>query len=522
MESGAALDAVHGSSLPTVPELAQVNKILVPLGPSPGRAWLVMRREDLDSISLDNLHTIDFNFTDDADNKQNKTFRNWCFAAEPLNLTPSLVQDDPEAIFLCTLADSRWRVSNPIFCTALNRQYNVRAPAYRDSQTVTDRYLASTLTTKNGQPALWTWLGMLQDLWSVVAPIVGGSLTLPVTPDGNPEGYVFQGVDAWLTINAILAKIGCAITTDPSATTSQYSVVQVGAGNPLSLSQSLQIHRDERQGIKRGYVPAGVRVHFHALYQGGTEQTVTRTSSAWQTTSVYTIDVAAPSGQGSSDTSVYHPLWDDTPALYDASTGNLTNNTQLKQRAKTRAADYFRMLNATGGRRRWERYTGLLDITPDASLKGVSWCERPEPEGVFTEIVNHPFLFMRANEEATWEVVPDDSARWHAPDLRPTWPPSSLEPTADLRLNNPTPSSGVYDMTVMRGDGGLGWVAGQDVWGQNVRGTPVLMDSNTDLTNAIFTGCRLKGYYNGRPLFTFIGILYDPTITCSGHKNLIT
>lgn len=242
----------------------------------------------------------------------------------------------------------------------------------------------------------WTWDSMLSDIWGSMTSQLGSYPTLPVTPASRPIGWVFSGVSAWGALNQILRKIGCTVRTDlMQAVGSQFSFVQVGADDAALTATlnaagelNLKIHDSEFLPVVRAKIPGSVRVLFHK------QLLVPTKIPPWlKGANPYAVDVVGPEVLGAE--AVYHPIWDDMPALYD-DVGALTNSAALDARALEVSADYYRKLRQDGGTRLWKRYNGLLVLAPGATLKSVSWrCGSTGEQfgsGVYTEIVRHPFV----------------------------------------------------------------------------------------------------------------------------------
>lgn len=473
-----------------VPEaFHKANRFSCPLGPEPARGWILLRRFDLNALDLNALHTLLFQRDDDNAAVESRVWQNLVIASEPRSLDSGLDANDPLSVYLVEVADARWRCQNPTYRIALDKAYNVRAPAYQEGN-----YYAYSLS---GGVTAWTWATMLADIWGVLTPL-GDWPGLPagVTPASAPDGWEFRGVSAYDALNMILTRIGCALKADLSQTVGQFTIVQIGAADTrvdTNLSRSVKIHDGECLPIIRGKIPYGVRVFFHRREKNyGTEQTTPSSTAQWQGNAVYHVDVTGPDS-GSGDTNVFHPLWSDLPAIYDDS-GSITNAAACSASAQEIADNFYRMLRSTGGSKLWQRYTGLVDLAAGSTLKGVSWVANDE--GVYTEVIRHPFLFLKA-ESAGWCECFEDSSKLHAPEFRPAWPiyPHLLQ---TIKLNADTPDgSNRYDVTVQQSQpDSLTWADKETAYALNLRGIPTLSAGDRYLA-------RLIGYSGGRPLYSF-------------------
>lgn len=493
-------------ALPMPPDFALANSVTIPLGPRPTRALFLMSRADLDTFNDEAYHTATLiEHTEHGIERARRALYNLVFVNARC-LTPGKAGDE-DAVYLAEFADARWLVHNHAFSVPINKQYNVRAPAWGTSGS-TLYYADST----NGGTA-WTWTTMIQDVWNLMSTQLGSAPTLPVTPDGTPEGWRFPGMSAWVALNQLLYRIGCAITVDLAASSSQFSIVQVGGSDATQdaledalvlASAGARIHDEEFLESNRGGYPYGCRVFFHRAQEHyGTEQTTQQTSAQFSTAQVYSVDVNG-SYTADTDSNILTPIWDDLPATYDAA-GSITNAAACTTRATERAADYFRMAS-TGGTMMHRTFTGLRAFKPGAKLKGVCWRQDlagirdPEhPGGWVTEIVRHPFRFLAGrNEQGRWTEEDPGSTALRPPDLAPTYPnyPHLLQV---IKLASGTPSSGRYDAYVQIYDPtALTDSNGEQVWAVDLSGATSLVADEKYLA-------RLQGYYTAgtRPIYRF-------------------
>lgn len=481
---------------PAPHDFGLANSMTVPVGPHPGRGLFLMMREDLDQIDADALHDVTF---DDGINPS-LTFHDLVYVVGRC-LTPS-APEDPKAVFLVEFADARWRVHNPTFSIPINKQYNVRAPGFKPSSS-RDYYDDSRNAGTD-----WTWQTMVTDIWSLMAPL-GTAPTLPITPDGAPEGWIFPGTSAWLALNQVLCRIGCAAKIDLTPSTPAWTIIQVGAtdtdmdaAQEKLIAKGLKIFDEEFQEGVRGRVPYGVRVFFHRQEEHyGNEQTTPKTSTQWSTSAVYKVDIVGPNATAA-EAGTYHPIWDDLPALYDAS-GSLSNGSALNTRAQARSDDFFRMLRGNGGSRQHRIYSGLHPLFPGPSIKAVVWRQdlagirANKPGGIVTEIVRHPFRFIKGmSPQGQWVEDDAGSLSIQPPAFGPAYPNYPVH-FQKIRITTATPDgSGRFTAFVQQ------YNPVTRAWADKEACYAVEQNSVTPLTtNKRYDG-RLSGYDTTLPVYT--------------------
>jgi len=519
-DAATLLEALASNGKPFPPDVQNANRLVVPAGESPARGWFLCRLADiqqLDKFDVNLPQNLHLEYADDSGKViDSLDLYNLVVTKEPINCTPGYLPRDTNSVYLVEVSDQRWLLDNPGFSHAIyDKQYNVRAPAYvgaKSTDTTTNqdpaRYYYNTLNAAKlnkdtpPYPTPWTWSDMVKDLWNLIALLIGAFPGLPAHVPGDtllPEGFVFQGISAWKAVNMVLARLGCMVKCDLTQLAGkQYTIVRVGdpdvdatATINTAITAGRKIHDGEFWPVVQGRLPANVRVLYHTLQQAGMERTVPNDKTQWQagnkaktdtpgddtTGSVYAVD--QPSPLTGSATNIFHPIWDDLPAIYawdkDAKDVNnnptpqwkLTNKADLENRSKVRTADYYRLQASIGGTRLWLQFSGLVKIAAGSTLKGVAWVGNAR--GVYTEVVCHPFLALKVEGNGAWGTVDtlEDSSRLHAPNFRPTWPVYP-EKVQILKLVHGTPNAdGTYDAQVMYSDGNGGYTPGgviQKVW----------------------------------------------------------
>lgn len=486
----AAQEAANIAELgyPPPEAFARANSFLNPLGEQPARGWFLFTRHVVNTINLNALHTIAL-----ADNAgRSVTLRSLVVASEPRAVTPGQ-PDDTTAAFLVEFADQRHQLAAPTLGMSVNAGFNIRAPAWGGA------YYETSLNSGSA----WTWQGMVTTLWTYMSQL-GGSYTLPFTPDGTPEGWHFPGVSAWTALNQVLRRLGCAVKYDPTAASNQYSIARVGAADAattlaLANAASREIFDAEFQAIVRGKLPGKVRVFFHRQWSDyGVEQTTPRIAAdQWLSSSNTLVDVS--STVAGTDSNTIHPLWDDLPALAGAD-GTISNQTALNTRAAERAADFYRVAQ-TGGDRLHRIYTGILTLQPGSIVKGVAWRQdmggiggEDSIGGFVSEVVRHPFRAFRVGDTGEWCCEDEGSTPNQPSFFGPQWPiyPHLLQ---ILRVaDKDADSSGRFDSYVQQFDSStLAYTDKERVWAYEINGLRAL-----PLGKYV---ARLTGYSNGRPLY---------------------
>lgn len=493
---------------PEPPELAKANAFLNVLGELPGRGWFLIARGDLNKLNLN--APISVTFDDEFPGGNGKvTLNNLIITKDPKNLTPG-TPDDTVSFFLIEVADARHSLSDPFLGHATSRQYNLRAPAWGG------QYYESSLNSGS----TFSWQDMVSDLWDLMSVQLGENSTLPVTPGGTPEGWNFQGDNAWDALCRVLGRLSCAVRFDPVATSNQFSIVRVGdddAATDAIINAAIGAGRlmfdSEYQPITLGKIAGNVRVYFHTTFlQYGTEQTTPRTMlDQWLSTSTY-VDV---DGQlAGSDTTLSHVIWDDLPALFDY-TFTLTNSAALQARALERAVDYYDSLLSPGGDRVYQVFSGIIPtLKPGPTLKGVSY--RQDQQGIgddasmgemrggalITEIMNYPFYSVDASK-GSFQVVADyteNDIRGNTSDQRsylgpqfPIYPPL----LQILRVTG-APTGSLYPAVVETlNPDTLLYIDRESVWAFDINaGT---------LTTGERYFARVTGYTSGKPLYQVTG-----------------
>ncbi|WP_157369861.1 hypothetical protein [Zavarzinella formosa] len=323
-------------------------------------------------------------------------------------ITPSF-PGDPDAVFHVRVADIRhlWRFA------VIDAGFNLR-------ETPTGNYRKETTFEESGTPH--TWQQMFDAVWETLpADYRGDTPTLPEVTEGTPEAFDFYATYTIDAIEMILARLGCALTFNPTADPEDaiYSVVPLGDPDAYetftaSVDDLARLRLDDNEGLEGnlGRVPAQVNVLFRK------QMPVANGENPWHTITVADPNDPVP-GQ-LEDTTVW--LIDDLTADYQGDT--LTNVTGLTSRADSRAAEYFRSVRRDGHSLRRLVYSGAqISILPGEWVSEVSWFDRGG--GVMTEVKlipdnGQPTAEWPGNKPQAWretEIVrPDDESEDEPPE----------------------------------------------------------------------------------------------------------
>lgn len=308
-------------STPQIPVkrwLRLANTYAVGLGPEPSTGLLLMTKENLDKIDVNSHYGHNLTFAYD----KSITFK-YTIVRRYQAVTPSYATA-PDAVYKVWVTDKRWVLRR----TGIDQAYNVRDGVGGD-------FLPET--SSDGAGTAWTWNEMFQDIWGQCTGL-GTAPSLPFTPDGEPEGFLFYGSTVFDALTNVLDRLACKLRYNPA--TDVFSVVRLGADDTTATSFLAQLEAakiklwDDYADLP-GYarLPAYVRVLF-----------VKTPIPDDGTSTFYKIDVTDATATGGESTiplsGTVVNLEDDMPAIY--ANGTLTNLSDMTTRAAERAADWFR------------------------------------------------------------------------------------------------------------------------------------------------------------------------------------
>lgn len=342
-----------------IPELEKANSYYSLGGSWPDVGWILLDRKSYNQL---NSYSTSLRLVIDDYVNSPVTISNLTIV-QARCVTRGLAAD-PNAIYLVQVTNSIGVLYNQWFQYPVNAQYNVRSPAYPDE------YYTATLNSGTA----WTWSTMLSDLWEKVPTLLGDYPGLPSTPTSTPDNFVFIGVPLWEAINDILDRLGFNTAGNypnmtivaPGATDSSFSTLQTRYDKYLE---------DDMEYIDTGSgrVPSVVTVFFHRRNEVyGSEETVRRDSLQWQTTPVYSVNVAAPATFTSAAGRAF--IWDSFTVRYDEDGFPLAEDTGLASTIATeRVTQFFRTIyRGTQGMMK-KTYAGALPFTTGSLVDGVRW-----------------------------------------------------------------------------------------------------------------------------------------------------
>lgn len=339
----------------------KANSYICPVGPIPGRAWVLMIRSEWDKIKTNTSHTLKF-----AGSRASASIGS-LYAIKADRLLAGQ-QDDSNAILMIELADKRILLER--FTDTLNESYNIRSYA---SPT---RYLTGT--------AQASWTAALSDLWSNVSTLAGSYPGLPYVPPGVPEDFQFLGVNAWAAIHEMLGVIGCTTAYDPLQET--FSIVRVGASQSVSSLPTPIFDAEIATGVGP-QIPATVRVYFHDSYRSYGQERDTELATNWAATGPSTISNQATGVSGVVSGTVV-PIW--THLARELDENNSDANAADRTTWAALVATNYLLDKQTG--RSYTQYEGVLtDVLPGSQVKAVMWRHWGDHLGAtVTEILQHP------------------------------------------------------------------------------------------------------------------------------------
>ncbi len=343
------------------------NSFTCPVGPEPGRGWIVMERADLEKLTLADPHELKWRGLIAKDRtvkgERTLTLKNLYIVNDPIRIDTT-GDDAPGSLYLVEITDVRFLAKH---FSSINAAYNLRKPGppYGAAGEDEDRYYTSTLNAG----AFWTWDTLCENIWEDTAleDMLGAYPGLPYTPTGTPEDMRFVGVTAWWALHHVLDQIGCTTALDPTQDDGAFSIVQLGetqaglAAKEDKYDEACpRMHSFDPQAAKATRIPETIRVHFRYRHENGPD--------GW-TTLAYTVDKAT--GVAGVVAGSVLPIWDSMPARYDAGTATLSNSAALSTRATEVKDNWLAIHNVSRGRK---VYGGIVaDILPGEEVRAVEW-----------------------------------------------------------------------------------------------------------------------------------------------------
>ena len=285
--------------------LSLATSVTVPTMEEPGRAFFLMARKDVRTLTVTTEHTLSL-----TDWNKEYTFQKFTIDRADV-VVPGL--DDDNAVMLVQAYDRRGRMLKSAFSAA----YNLR---------INEVYVSSTLNSGSA----WSWSGMLSDIWDEIPDVSESAPSLPFSPSGTPEGFDFYAHPSAFTAYCdVLRRIGCVLVYNPIADT--FTVEQAGAtdaGFTTFTNASAKEKLYDSFTVEGVRIPANLKVYFR------------RTPRPTNGEDPYYEVSVAVSGGNAGTVAVHDELF----AL--GSSGTPSNAAALSTRASERASDLARRLGA--------------------------------------------------------------------------------------------------------------------------------------------------------------------------------
>ncbi|OGT57657.1 MAG: hypothetical protein A3E01_02665 [Gammaproteobacteria bacterium RIFCSPHIGHO2_12_FULL_63_22] len=449
----------------------KANSFTLPLGPSAGRGYVLLRRSQLDQINLDIAQPLEM-----ATSTKSLFFAETYFIGA-LRIVHGK-EADPNSVYLVEFADRRHILER---FTATNKQYNLLRPdALAASAT---KYYKATLNSGSS----WTWQGIIDDLWTDLGGLAGDTApSLPSTPANEPNDFSFVGVSAWSAINAVADAAGCAFALDPTENT--FSLVQIGEQEDFSevdgkfsqIRDKLIYDCDVVDGYV-GRVPKSVRVFFHRVTgKVGSEDDEATAQDNSLTEPAYTIDKTVPDVDDDVTLAgTIMPVWSDAVAVFKTTDSTTPTNESTLQTRATEIAQEFADSAVLVGLRIWRKYTGIIDtILPGANVTAVRW--EGIGNGFVTEIVAQETLI----------------------DLSVGWPLPAIHMASQANVNPPMKPRPRWPFRVAKGtlsgalaDGGSATMAVK-TFADASAGVDLTVYDWLGLTESLASGSKVLAYWD--------------------------
>lgn len=370
----------------------KANGYWCPVGPMPGRAWLLMLRSAVAAIANGSAHTLTF-----AQGTSSAALTGLYFdKAERLSTGGT---GEADAVYLAEFVDVRGIAQKFSDTGTLN--LNCRTYAWSSA------HFSSTIGF--GGPK--SWQELVTAIWNTLPSVMGTAPTLPYSPHGTPEDIRFWGQNSWDALHQVLEKLNCTTAYNPISGT--FSYVQLGDTQSLpSSGLGTPLWDGEPFDANALDIPETIRVYFPVNYKSYGQERDVEPSSNWTVepdAAVYKIDTAT--GVSGVVTGTVLSLWDDLPRLLDEN-NSVTNASALTARAAERTAKWVTEHQADMLHR---VYAGpLATILPGAQNKAVFWHHWGDGHNCVTEVLRNKTLPSGYDEGRTlW--LPGDKFR--APDV---------------------------------------------------------------------------------------------------------
>lgn len=303
------------SRIPTEKWWGKANRFDLAVGRGPGRGWILLRKDALDSLDLTADHALVFSGEDAA----HVVTLSRITLLHSECVSPG-AEADPAAVYLCEIVDRRHFLGMVPLPDGY-KAYNVAAG---------DGASFLTATKNGGSP--YTWQQVIDSLVTILG-LSTSQFVLPFAPHDQPENLVFDGCPAWETLCRVLDRLACGAVLDP--TTDTFSVVRLGVSGDADLDALENSSRykglvwnGHAAEAPRGWRPEKVRVRFQR-----------RPIDPDGASPYYVVDVTLAAVAGTAAGTFV--MFDDDLTAQGA-TGSPANSALLGARASERATDWLR------------------------------------------------------------------------------------------------------------------------------------------------------------------------------------
>jgi len=395
----------------------KANSYWCPVGPVPGKAWVLMLRSDYNKLTSPTSSDLILKFETKATNLpyRSKGSRlqtttttlniNGLYLVQAIRLGKGGT-DDASSALLLELEDIRTLGK---FTNTGNAHYNLRSYAQD-----TDH-----LTGATG----YTWDSALTALWGELPAAFGSYPGFPAgySASGSPENWMFRGQNCWLAIHAMLHQLGLTTAYDPTASSNPFSFVYLGEAQtrPGTIPTPI-FDREPIQGIAANF-PAAVHVYHHTHFKSYGQEIDTELASNWMVNGAHVFGSVNTNKTGAvSGTEL--PVWDDLDAEYDED-NSLANSADISTRQARRKALWLSQANNL---LEHKGYAGIIkSVLPGSEIRVMLWRHWGDEYGTVTEIMSHPRLPVAVDaagepQGVKWSPVIEnvqapDISRKHAP-----------------------------------------------------------------------------------------------------------
>lgn len=354
----------------SVPEgtraVGRATSITDPVGHAPTRAWVLMAREELASVTENESGTLRWEWGD----------RVLEFPGLYINSRERIRHGgvgDAEAVFLVELVDARYiaaKHSDVGLVAANHRSY---------AQTNDDENERAYLEGTRGQ----TWGSLASTLWDS-AGVLGAFPGLPFEPDWRPEQQRFAGTSGYRALCEFLDFLDCAICRNPL--TNAYTIIALGAAQDLP-DHTISLKWDgEVKNYPATHAAATVNAYFPTHYRSYGQENDTPQEDNWAD-----VKYAEQRGLATNINGAIGaiPRWQDLPRVF-SKTNQDANLGRRQLRTENVRDRYTQRVTVP---KEHKVYLGLIDdILPGARVRAVQWRHFGDAGGTETEYFSGPNL----------------------------------------------------------------------------------------------------------------------------------